>query len=79
MVRVEMSGLEPLAFGLRNRRSSRLSYTPGAAPEPPGIGPGGGDSTSQRAWSGHTPFPPGWSALFGVHTVQLSIGMHVHP
>jgi hypothetical protein len=31
MVRVEMSGLEPLAFGLRNRRSSRLSYTPGAA------------------------------------------------
>ena len=27
-----MSGLEPLAFGLRNRRSSRLSYTPRAAP-----------------------------------------------
>src|SRR5215469_14776009 len=41
--------------------------------------PGGGGSASQRAWSGHTPFPPGWSALFGVHAVQLSIGVHVHP
>ena len=38
MVRVEMSGLEPLAFGLRNRRSSRLSYTPRGRPGPPGAG-----------------------------------------
>jgi hypothetical protein len=78
MVRVEMSGLEPLAFGLRNRRSSKLSYTPEAASTArrrPGRRGQHFTAGLVRAYA----IPPGWSALFGVHAVELSIGMHVHP
>ena len=60
----------------------QLSYSPEAPvelqprghPAPPDAGPGGWGSNSRRAWSGHTPFPPGWSALlvFTLCSYQLA-------
>ena len=51
----------------------------GPPPGRPASAARSGDGNSQRALSGHTSFPPGWSAFLVFTLCSYQFGMHVHP